>query len=184
MRSLGLGGLALLAACSPPEVQSQRLKDGSWSFVCQLPMDACVRHAQEKCNLQRYHISEGSSETQLRDSPPFERAYHVSRLNFVCTDDAQHPLLSLGGSDNSVAPKSGAEPAPAVSRVCARGETRTCVGAAACKGGQACLPDGSGFAACDCGPATPAAPTAEPVPATPPTAGSSTEPGAPATPKP
>ncbi|HXK20433.1 MAG TPA: hypothetical protein VNG33_21635 [Polyangiaceae bacterium] len=160
MRALGLGGLALLAACGPPEVQSQRLKDGSWSFTCELPMDECVRRAQEKCNLQRYRITEGTSETRLRDVPPFERADHTSHLNFVCTDDGQNPLVTLGGDDKPANAKSGAaKPAPATIRVCTKGETRACVGAAACKGGQACLPDGSGFAACDCGPVTPVAPT-------------------------
>lgn len=39
----------------------------------------------------------------------------------------------------------------ASTRVCTPGSTQACVGAAACNGGQACLPDGSGFAPCDCG---------------------------------
>lgn len=32
------------------------------------------------------------------------------------------------------------------SKVCDPGDTRTCVGPGACPGGQACLPDGSGYA--------------------------------------
>ncbi len=36
-------------------------------------------------------------------------------------------------------------------RSCVPGTTQACVGAAACKGGQSCLADGSGFAPCDCG---------------------------------
>ncbi|HWP04482.1 MAG TPA: hypothetical protein VNN72_02010 [Polyangiaceae bacterium] len=39
---------------------------------------------------------------------------------------------------------------PAV-RTCVPGATQACVGPAACSGGQSCLPDGSGFGACDCG---------------------------------
>jgi hypothetical protein len=35
--------------------------------------------------------------------------------------------------------------------VCVPNATQECVGAGACKGGQSCLPDGSGFSECDCG---------------------------------
>jgi hypothetical protein len=34
---------------------------------------------------------------------------------------------------------------------CIKGSTQPCVGPGACKGGQSCLDDGSGFSACDCG---------------------------------
>lgn len=34
---------------------------------------------------------------------------------------------------------------------CTPGESVACTGVAACAGGQACLPDGSGFGACECG---------------------------------
>lgn len=45
-----------------------------------------------------------------------------------------------------------ATPAP---RTCVPGATQACVGPGACSGGQSCLPDGSGFGACDCGAAKP-----------------------------
>jgi alpha-tubulin suppressor-like RCC1 family protein len=38
--------------------------------------------------------------------------------------------------------------------VCTRGDTRTCVGPGGCRGAQACLRDGSGWDACDCGAGT------------------------------
>jgi hypothetical protein len=34
---------------------------------------------------------------------------------------------------------------------CVKGVTQACVGPGGCSGGQACLPDGSGFGPCDCG---------------------------------
>lgn len=66
-------------------------------------------------------------------------------------------------------------------QVCVPNATQECVGAGACKGGQSCLPDGTGFTECDCGkkkkksgsgaaqrpapaPAAPAPPPAEPTP--------------------
>lgn len=42
-------------------------------------------------------------------------------------------------------------PAPVPAPVCNTGDTRTCVGPGGCMGGQACLADGTGFGACDCG---------------------------------
>ena len=160
---LFLVSVTLLPACATPEVQSQQLKDGSWSFVCQLPMDECVRRVQDNCRVQRYRILEGTSETKLRDAPPFEKAYHTSHLHLVCTDDGDSPLLTI-----SCEKTGAAKPAPASSKVCTNGETRACVGPGACKGGQSCSPDGQGFGACDCGPITPAPPATEPTPSVPP----------------
>jgi hypothetical protein len=145
--------LALVSACGASEVQSQKLKDGSWSFQCELSMDECIRRAQEKCPNQRYRILEGTSETRLRDAPPFERAYHTSRLRLTCTNDGAEPLITLGGDAKVPAAASASPTAPAPrSPVCSPGQTRECVGPGACKGGQVCLSDGGGFAACDCGP--------------------------------
>lgn len=152
MRWLGLTAVTLLAACGAPEVQSQRLKDGSWTFQCELAMEECVRRVQDKCPHQRYRILEGTSETRLRDAPPFERAYHTSRLHLVCNDDGADILLSVDSSKQATKPV-----AATTGRLCSTGQTRECVGPAACKGGQACLADGTGYGPCDCGPAPSAA---------------------------
>lgn len=160
MRWIFLASVSVLAACGAAEVQSQKLKDGSYSVTCELSMDECIRRVQDQCRLQRYRILEGTSETRLRDAPPFEKAYHTSRLHLTCTDDGATPLLSFG----KTAAESSAAPAPA----CSPGETRTCVGAGACKGGQACLADGKAFGPCDCGPSPPpaAAPLSPAAPST------------------
>lgn len=147
VRWLSLATSSFLLACGASEVQSQRLKDGSWQFNCELAMDECVRRAQDRCFNRRFRILEGVSETRLRDVPPFEQAYHTSRLRLACTHDGADPLISVG--------KTGGPPLQSVSRLCGPGETRACVGAGACKGGQVCLPDGSGFGNCDCGSTVP-----------------------------
>jgi hypothetical protein len=161
LRCSSLLAVALLSACGASKVQSQRLNDGSLSFRCDLPMDACVRLAQEQCSNQRFRILEGTSETRVRDAPPYEQSYHSSSLRLVCTMDGAEPLFSFGSASKS--PAAAALPAAAAPRapVCTQGQTRECVGAGACKGGQACLPDGTGFAACDCGPVV-VAPAPEP----------------------
>jgi hypothetical protein len=164
----------LFVGCSGgAQVQSRKLDDGSLSFTCELPMEDCVRVAAERCRYQRFRILEGTSETRVRDVPPMEQSYHTSRLVIACTQDGDNPLISL------TAPTPSAKPAPDAPQThgpaCTIGETRTCVGPGACNGGQACLPDRSGFGPCDCGPA-PAAAAADsaassaPAPSTPPAA--------------
>ncbi len=168
-----------LVACGGAEFTQQKLEDGSVKVTCELEMDDCVRRAKELCSNQRFRILEGVSETRLRDAPPFERAYHTSRLHLKCTTDGSDPLLSLSGAA-PVASSLTPAPAPSASRVCTLGETRACVGPGACQGGQICLSDGTGFGSCDCGPA----PTPAPAPAPPPSAAPTDAPATPAPPAP
>jgi hypothetical protein len=156
MRSPILASLCLLTACGPAQYQQEKLNDGSFKVTCELAMDECVRRAGELCRNQRYRILEGTSETRLRDAPPFERAYHTSRLHLACTNDGGEALISLDKPAD--ADKAAAGAAKASAPLCSPGETRTCVGAGACKGGQACAADGKSFGACDCGPAPAPAP--------------------------
>jgi len=65
-------------------------------------------------------------------------------LKFVAAEPVQAEQAA-----NAAKPGSGAAQA-----ACLPGETRECVGSAACKGGQACLQDRSGFGPCDCGSGT------------------------------
>lgn len=170
--------LPLLVACGASKVQSQKLKDGSWSFTCELAMDECIRRVQDHCPAQRYRILEGTAETRLRDAPPFQRAYHTSRLHLVCNDAGADVLLSV---DSSREPDGSADAAASkASQACTAGQTRECVGPAACKGGQACLADGSGYGACDCGPAPATAPQITPPPASSTAPDSASEPATPA----
>lgn len=165
--SLSLSLALCLCACGAPEVQSQRLKDGSWQVQCELPMDECIRKSQDKCPNLRYRILEGTSETRLRDAPPFERAYHTSRLRLSCSSDGAEALITFGGKPAPVTPEVASPATASKPPVCTQGQTRECVGPAACKGGQACLADGSGFSACDCGASVPPTPAPEPLPSVP-----------------
>lgn len=133
-------GVLLLFACAPARVEQQRLADGSWQLTCRFPMDACVREIEKTCKDKRYRILGGQSELRLRDAPPNETEYHTSHLGFVCEVLGTPPP---------------ADSANRAGRICASGDTRACVGAAACAGGQACLPEGAGFGPCDCGPTAP-----------------------------
>jgi len=54
----------------------------------------------------------------------------------------------------AAAPAQPPPPATGPSRGCVSGSTQECFGPGACRGGQACLPDGSGYEPCDCGTGT------------------------------
>jgi hypothetical protein len=175
--SFGLLAASTVTGCAASDFEQRKLKDGSYEFTCQLSMDECMRRVQDRCDHQRFRILEGTSETRLRDAPPFEKSYHTSRLRLQCTSDGADVLLSVD-SGGAAAPKTS----------CSAGETRTCVGPGACKGGQSCLADGSGFSACDCGvssapPPSAAPPEAPAQPVTPP-ADSPQSPVSPAPPSP
>lgn len=130
------GGVLLVVSCMAGKVDQQRLADGTWQITCRLPMDACVREIEKTCLDKRYHIIGGSSEIKLRDAHPSETEYPTSRVGFVCSDYSD--------------PSDAGNPS---SRTCGPGDTRVCVGPAACAGGQACRPDGMGFGPCECSPA-------------------------------
>ncbi|RYZ10019.1 MAG: hypothetical protein EOO73_00075 [Myxococcales bacterium] len=155
MRRLVLLGSLSLLACGTPEARTQKLNDGSWSFTCELPMEDCIRHAEKTCRTQRYRIIDGRSEVRVRDVIPLETSYYTSRLHLVCNEEDGAALLASQKTPAASSAEATAQLAP----VCTTGETRECVGAAACKGGQSCLPDRSGFSPCDCGP-LPLAPAA------------------------
>src|SRR6266478_7345498 len=57
---------------------------------------------------------------------------------------------SGGGSAGTSSVAGGGGRAGSGDRVCAPGITETCVGPGACMGGQACLPNGSGWGPCEC----------------------------------
>jgi hypothetical protein len=163
-------------ACGAPDIQSKKLQDGSVAYTCQLPMDECVRRVQTECTQQRFRILEGISTTRVRGATPFENVYYTSQLRMVCTDDGAKPLFG----DAKRTP-----PSAASAMACTRGATRECVGVGACKGGQACLPDGSAFGPCECGPAIPPpAPAAGPTGSAPAPAPTPAAPAAPAAPAP
>ena len=156
MSRAGVGGLLLAAVCvavgcTSAAVERQHLADGSWHFTCRLPMDECVRHVETICMDKRYRILSAQSKRELRDVDPGIRETRISDITAVCDREKPEPQLA-----SSVAP------APASSPACVPGSTQACVGPGGCSGGQVCRPEGTGFGACDCGPAKAAAGDAGP----------------------
>jgi hypothetical protein len=140
----------LLLGCGP---SIQQLNDGTLVMQCRASLAACTGKASRYCQAKGCEILEGSED---RDS---------SRVVFRCQQQATPKLINLivpGKTGHSPAASAGsAGVAPSVSgppanrpavplRVCVPGSTQRCVGIGGCPGGQACLPDGTGFGRCEC----------------------------------
>jgi hypothetical protein len=155
-----------LVACSNVVVPSSRRPDGSWQLKCGAAMDACVRRASELCKERGYVVLGGMSKRQLYGAElgVSQVEERESELEIACADrrgelpKVLHPLASSEAASASpvssaiaLPPSQSPAPSNAQGASCTPGSTQRCVGPGACAGGQACLADGSGYAACDCG---------------------------------
>lgn len=143
---------------------------------------------------QRDHFGQqsGSSQVEVRTSEAIIRCNSAAhplgqwdpeglpplRLQRPPEAEGQQPGAAeagvVGGVGGAAAANAanGANASTANAHVCVPGATQACVGPGKCEGGQSCLPDGSGFAPCDCG--TIGAPAPAPAPSPPPSNGAHT----------
>ncbi|MGC4064384.1 MAG: hypothetical protein QM784_07020 [Polyangiaceae bacterium] len=138
--------------------------DGSYAIDC-TDKKACLDRADRTCGEEGYIVVGRRSNKKRYGAPGNEIFIGKDELYIRCNRDrpADAPDPHTGdwslrrdgeGSPSPIQSSPSASPsaAPPVLRgVCRPGETQRCVGPAACEGGQACLPDGSGFGICDCG---------------------------------
>ncbi|HEX3775806.1 MAG TPA: hypothetical protein VHV51_15145 [Polyangiaceae bacterium] len=159
-----LFGLFMLSAChATTTVPSARQPDGSWQLKCGNALDRCVQRANEICENRGYVVLGGMNKRSLYGAADgiSQTEVREAELSIACADrKGEFPKVLLS---NTLAPPPAttvvlAAPPPAAptkpATACTPGATQQCVGPAACAGGQSCLPDGSGFSACDCGNAT------------------------------
>ena len=166
--------LACMAACGSlgSDVKTQSLGNGEFRLVCKVSLATCLREADRLCMGNRFEVRSAKddrdyygpatiAETEIRTSEAViwcgQRGRNLSAHAGAGEAEASRPLVA------SPADQPGPGPAPLRSaptpvstatfrvRVCVPGATQTCVGPAACPGGQTCLPDATGFAGCDCG---------------------------------
>ncbi|MEO7033802.1 MAG: hypothetical protein ABI548_07960 [Polyangiaceae bacterium] len=166
---LSFGFLGALGACSPSSVPAARRADGSWHLKCGASLAACVQRAGDLCKDRGYVVLGGMSKRELYGAElgVSQVEGRESELDIACADrrGGLPIVLSAQPAGGIIPPAVPALPFPPASAApragsCTPGATQRCVGAGACAGGQACLPDGSGYAACDCGapPKTPNSP--------------------------
>jgi hypothetical protein len=154
-----LGLASLLGCASAPPFASRRLADGSYELTCKLPLSQCLDRVDQVCDGTPYDVLSAHDHRRPIDIPVGSYQREVRSSDAIIRCERSKPLF--GGNaernDQAQAPVAPPTPAPAKPPVCVPGATQACVGAAACAGGQACLPDGAGFGPCSCGPAAGAA---------------------------
>jgi hypothetical protein len=143
-----------LGCATVPAVRTELGADGIYHLKCTTTLQVCLNQAEVICHQERYvvlrafdlHDYAGDSvqPTETRQSEAFVRCGVRGTWG-----DANKSLMA-----EPVSPAPSAAPVVAPpSRFCTPGASQACVGAAGCKGGQACAPDGNAFGPCDCGPA-------------------------------
>lgn len=169
----------LVSACSrnahSVRLQAASPSDEIYRISCERDIQACRDEASDVC-AGRYEVLEStgapvepqrvSSEPGPRTTGPrYQRPKWIGTLVVACGGGASSGLASV---DEPAAPSPvlapAAAPSPAPGRLCIPGVTQECLGPAACRGAQACLPDGDGYGPCDCGPPSHSV-ASEPVPA-------------------
>lgn len=152
-------------------IETQHLPDGSIRLTCAAPLQSCLNHANRLCKDTNYTVLSardqrdaygpelGTSQVEIRSSEAVIR----------CTRPGQAPSEGASSTSAPPTPALPSQEPPRNAPICVPGSTQACVGPGACRGGQACLPNSSGYGPCDCGLPTygPAAPGIAPRPSEP-----------------
>jgi hypothetical protein len=164
-RVAALCALSLLGACSR-EARAVRVPSDPgtelYRISCRSEIAPCREKASALCGGE-YEVLQNAGapvEPPRVSSAPgprstgsrYQRPDWVGELVVACgshqrTEGAAEPALSAA----TTAPPLPIERAAAPDQLCVPGVTQLCLGPAACRGGQACLADGRGWGACDCG---------------------------------
>ena len=151
-----------LGCSKKPPVAPERLPDGRFSFKCDSELWVCLSNVKQLCRGGPYAVDGAWDQATTVGIDQTRVETHRSEAIVRCLHRGQDPrrLFAKPDDPKPVEPPQApgiakpaavaAAPAPAA-RVCVPGATQACVGPAACAGGQACLPDGSGFEQCNCG---------------------------------
>jgi hypothetical protein len=166
--------LSVSSACAAQSgVQKQQLERGVFQLDCSMPLGRCSEEADRICDGRGYDVVEGYDQRKLYGHAAGESQVEVrsSRLVISCRDARGEstapkvaPSASLPEGQRPQPRPAASKPSPPKASVCTPGGTQRCVGPGACEGGQSCLPDGSGYGACDCGKATAAPLSPAPTP--------------------
>ena len=162
---LELALCAVLSSCGPP-ARAQQLPDGTLRLECAGAVSSCIRRAQSFCGDNPLEVLTVTTGVAAQGGDAKAKGSRITMVDFTCAHGRTIAVpvpwrARARRSHASPAASAAAPPRPsanapstppaAPSAVCTPGSTQQCVGAAACAGGQACLPDGSGWGPCDCG---------------------------------
>ena len=158
-----LCALSVLAGCSR-EARAVRLPSDPGTEVyrisCRSAIEPCREKAAALCAGQYAVLQNAGApvEPPRVSSAPgprstgsrYQRPDWVGELVVACgsrqrAESTAEPAISAATTATA------GERAPAPDQLCVPGVTQVCLGPAACRGAQACLADGRGWGACDCG---------------------------------
>jgi hypothetical protein len=143
-----------LAMCGCAATRAERRADGSYTIHCN-SQKACLDRAARLCADSGYDIIGGRHDQKVYGVPGNQKVVGRNELYVRCRRDAlvdaPDPALGSWKLERADAGPAKTNRARATRFICRPGETQRCIGRGACKGGQACKTDGSGFGACDCG---------------------------------
>lgn len=103
----------------------------------------------------RYVYPKGTYRVQGPESGAFRIVgQHSAECPMIPIDQNGQPLVAppAGPPVADAGAEAAVEEPEEDEQICVPGTTQECYGPGACKGGQSCLDDGSGFSDCDCGP--------------------------------
>jgi hypothetical protein len=147
----------LASACAhTPSSEPQKQQDGSYRIDCKEPLARCLMAIEKVCG-QGYELLHAQEDRRFYGPDAYNQAVVTSEAIARCRKPGQPKADAAASAPAAVTPKP-------IAQACVPGATQACVGPGACRGGQQCLPDGTAFGPCDCGPGTPATTTA-PAPA-------------------
>jgi hypothetical protein len=157
--------------CARSGVEIQRMPDGSHDITCPgTPLAKCLDNVESVCKGTSFEVLYARDEQKTYGVEQTYVEKHTSRAQVHCLglhDVPRSDGVAMAAPDASATPGASVTPgasatpggAPVTAphgteaplHACVPGATQACVGVAACAGGQACLPDGSGYGPCDCG---------------------------------
>jgi hypothetical protein len=161
-------GIALAAPACSGSARAVRLPVPAGSpevfrISCDKRISACRDKAEEVC-AGSYDVLEttGASIEPERVSsapgprstgPRYQQAKWLGQMVITCGEPRVADAAAEQSPTKSAEPASSAQPAPLLAneQACVPGVTQACLGPGACRGAQACLVDGRGYGACDCG---------------------------------
>jgi hypothetical protein len=147
MRPLPLLLTSLAAlSCAAPAFTSHRQDDGAYRLECKLPLPECLSHVDDICRGSPYDVVSAHDHRR-----PVDIAVGNVQSQSWASDAVVRCTTTPALFNFSAPPPPAPPPPPKPAPSCVPGATQACVGPGACTGGQACLPDGSGFGPCNCG---------------------------------
>lgn len=135
----------------------EKIEYGTYRISCSdAPLDRCLADAANNaCDRGPYYLVRGISNINNRGPVELPDVVHSSQAIVKCGPKSglgeDGSAFMAGAPAPSVSAPTAAPAAATKPAICAPGSTQPCTGSAACKGGQSCKEDGSGYTPCDCG---------------------------------